>query len=89
MKFIESAKKKESIFKRGATMMQNEDEKHAFEDSRETMLLFEKYKLIELVRFYLISSCSALTIIDVNLIKYVVSMNTHLIWMKTLIIIMK
>ena len=67
MKFIESAKKKESIFKRGATMMQNDDDgKHAFEDSRETMLLFEKYKLIELVRFYLISSCSALTIIDVT-----------------------
>ena len=58
--------KKRIVFKRGTTLLNAGKRKEAFEDSRITMLLFEKYRLVELVRLCMICACTALTILEVS-----------------------
>ncbi|CAD8065695.1 unnamed protein product [Paramecium primaurelia] len=55
-------------YKRAATIIDDDDlYKGPFEDSRVTRMIFEKYRIVELTRFWFIIACMVLTILEVQM----------------------
>ncbi|CAK78259.1 unnamed protein product (macronuclear) [Paramecium tetraurelia] len=63
--------KSRKLYKRAATIIDDDDSyKGPFEDSRVTRMIFEKYRMVELTRFWFIIACMVLTILELFNIPY-------------------